>query len=63
MCWNEVEERKLVGLELVHIMTKNIKLIRGNLKIAQDKQKSDADKRRRNLEFQVGDQVFLKLSP
>ncbi|KAA0045650.1 DNA/RNA polymerases superfamily protein [Cucumis melo var. makuwa] len=63
VCWNEVGERKLVGSELVQITTNNIKLIRENLRIAQDRQKSYADKRRRNLEFQVGDQVFLKLSP
>ncbi|KAL0549532.1 hypothetical protein IC582_014017 [Cucumis melo] len=63
VCWNEVGERKLVGPELVQITTNNIKLIRENMRIAQDRQKSYADKRRRNLEFQVGDQVFLKLSP
>ncbi|KAA0051482.1 putative retrotransposon protein, identical [Cucumis melo var. makuwa] len=63
VCWNEVGERKLVGPELVQITTNNIKLIRENLRIGQDRQKSYADKRRRNLEFQVGDQVFLKLSP
>ncbi|KAA0032714.1 DNA/RNA polymerases superfamily protein [Cucumis melo var. makuwa] len=63
VCWNEVGERKLVGHELVQIKTNNIKLIRENLRKAQDRQKSYADKRRRNLEFQVGDQVFLKLSP
>ncbi|KAL0559142.1 hypothetical protein IC582_003732 [Cucumis melo] len=63
VCWNEVGERKLVGPELVQITTNNIKLIRENLRIAQDRQKSYTDKRRRNLEFQVGDQVFLKLSP
>ncbi|KAL0536830.1 hypothetical protein IC582_025792 [Cucumis melo] len=63
VCWNEVGERKLVGPELVQIRTNNIKLIRENMRKAQDRQKSYADKRRRNLEFQVGDQVFLKLSP
>ncbi|KAL0536902.1 hypothetical protein IC582_025865 [Cucumis melo] len=63
VCWNEVGERKLVGPELVQITTNNIKLIRENLRIAQDRQKSYADKRRRNLEFEVRDQVFLKLSP
>ncbi|KAL4010206.1 hypothetical protein IC575_030459 [Cucumis melo] len=63
VCWNEVGERKLVGPELVQIATNNIKLIRENLRIAQDRQKSYTDKQRRNLEFQVGDQVFLKLSP
>ncbi|TYK22902.1 reverse transcriptase [Cucumis melo var. makuwa] len=62
VCWNEVGERKLVGPKWVQITIKNIKLIRENLRIAQDRQKSYADKRRRNLEFQVGDQVFLKLS-
>ncbi|TYK14931.1 DNA/RNA polymerases superfamily protein [Cucumis melo var. makuwa] len=62
VCWNEVEEQKLVGSELVQITTNNIKLIRENLRIAQDRQKSYADKRRRNLEFQVRGQVFLKLS-
>ncbi|KAL0553594.1 hypothetical protein IC582_007494 [Cucumis melo] len=63
VCWNEVGERKLVGPELVQITTNNIKLIRENMRIAQDRQKSYADKRRIDLEFQVGDQVFLKLSP
>ncbi|KAL0560987.1 hypothetical protein IC582_001405 [Cucumis melo] len=37
MCWNEVGERKLVGPELVQITTNNIKLIRENLRIAQDR--------------------------
>ncbi|TYK29773.1 reverse transcriptase [Cucumis melo var. makuwa] len=63
VCWNEVLERKLVGPELVQITTNNIKLIRENPRTAQDRQKSYADKQRRNLEFQVEDQVFLKLSP
>ncbi|KAA0037768.1 reverse transcriptase [Cucumis melo var. makuwa] len=39
VCWNEVGERKLVGPELVQIMTNNIKLIRENLRKAQDQQK------------------------
>ncbi|KAL4018231.1 hypothetical protein IC575_021821 [Cucumis melo] len=63
VCWNEVGERKLVGPELVQVMSDNIKLIRENLKIAQDRMKSYADKRRRDLKFQIGEQVFLKLSP
>ncbi|KAL4014217.1 hypothetical protein IC575_026414 [Cucumis melo] len=63
VCWNEVGARKLVGPELVQVTLENIKQIRENLKIAQDQQKSYADKRRRDLEFQIGEQVFLKLSP
>ncbi len=33
------------------------------MKIAESKQKRYADHRRRDLEFQVGDHVFIKLSP
>ena len=43
--------------------TDKIKIIRDKLKIAQDRQKSYADNRRRDLEFQVGDKVFLRISP
>ncbi|XP_038903513.1 uncharacterized protein LOC120090094 [Benincasa hispida] len=63
VCWNEVEERKLVGPELVQITSDNVKLIRENLKMARDRQKSYAYKRRRELEFEIGDRVFLRLSP
>ena len=34
-----------------------------NLKIARDRQKSYADNRRRDLQFEIGDRVFLKISP
>ncbi|XP_038880432.1 uncharacterized protein LOC120072087 [Benincasa hispida] len=63
ICWNEVGEKKLLGLELVQQSSDSIKLIRENLKVARDRQKSYTDKKRRELEFEVGDQVFLKLSP
>ena len=63
LCWDEVGERKLLGLEIVQVTTDNVKVIRDRLKIAQDRQKSYADNRRRDLEFQVGDQVFIRISP
>ena len=40
-----------------------VELIIDRLKIAQSRQKSYADIRRRELEFQVDDWVFLKVSP
>ena len=63
LCWDEVGERKLLGPEIVQVMTDNVKVIRDRLKITQDRHKSYADKRRRDLEFQVGDQVFMRISP
>jgi hypothetical protein len=38
-------------------------MIRENLKVAQSQQKSYADKRRRDLSFEIGDFVYLKVSP
>lgn len=61
--WNEKGEQCLTGSELVKITTNTVKVIRNRLKTAQSRQKSYADKHRRPLEFEVGDQVFLKVSP
>ena len=38
-------------------------MIRERLKIANDRQKRYADNRRRDLKFEMGDQVFLRVSP
>ena len=54
--------RELLGLEIVQVTTDNVKVIKDRLKIAQDRHKSYDDNRRRDLEFQVGDQVFMRIS-
>ena len=61
--WNEVGERKLGSEELIKVTTKKIQVIRERLKVAQDYQKSYVDTRRRDLEFEVDDMVFLKAVP
>jgi hypothetical protein len=38
-------------------------MVRESLKVAQTRQKSYVSKRRRNLSFEVGDFVYLKVSP
>jgi len=53
----------LYGAELVHVTTEKVKTIRDRIKVAYDRQKKNADVRRRSLEFSVGDQVFLKVAP
>ena len=63
VCWDEVGERKLVGQKIVQVTCDKVKVIRDRLKIAQDRQKSYADNRRKDLEFEVGDMVFLRISP
>ena len=48
-------ERKLLGPEIVQATVDKVNVIRAKLKAAQDRQKSYADKRRRDLEFEVED--------
>ncbi|GJW08456.1 putative reverse transcriptase domain-containing protein [Tanacetum coccineum] len=61
--WAEVREGQLIGPELVQETTEKISQIKDRLKVARDRQKSYADKRRKPLEFSVGDHVLLKVSP
>ena len=63
VCWDKVGERKLVGPKIFKVTCDKIKVIRDRLKIAQDRQKSYADNCCRDLEFVVGDMVFLRISP
>ncbi|KAD1573174.1 hypothetical protein E3N88_42603 [Mikania micrantha] len=63
LCWAEVGESQLTGPQLVHETTEKIVQIRNRMAAARDRQKSYADKRRKPLEFQVGDRVLLKVSP
>ena len=46
----------------MQITLEKVKVVRDNLKITRDRQKSYADNRRRDLQFKIGDQVFLKIS-
>ena len=60
---DENGEQKLNDVELIEVTSKKIRIIRERLKIAQDRQKSYVKTRRRELEYEVGDMVFLKVSP
>ena len=61
--WYETGEAILTAPEFVENTTNSVKKIHARMKSAQSRQKSYVDKRRRPLEFQVGDSMFLKISP
>ena len=63
LCRTEVEERSITGSDLIRDTYENVSLIRQRLLTAQSQQKNYADVRRRPLEFEVGDHVFLRVMP
>ena len=53
----------MIGPDLVQQTDEKIRLIRDRLKAAHDRQKSYADLKRKDVEYEVGTKVFLKVSP
>ena len=62
LCWTQVGERSIYGADYVQETTERIGVLKLNMKEVQDRQRSYADKRRRELEFEVGDRVYLKMA-
>ncbi|GJZ85359.1 putative reverse transcriptase domain-containing protein [Tanacetum coccineum] len=63
VCWAEVGQVQLTGLELVQESMERIIQIKQRIQTARDRQKSYADLKRKPMEFQVGDKVMLKVLP
>ncbi|KAK5826003.1 hypothetical protein PVK06_020904 [Gossypium arboreum] len=61
--WTELGESKIFGVDLIKDAEQKVRTICESLKAASDRQKSYADLKRRDIEYQVGDKVFLKVSP
>jgi hypothetical protein len=61
--WSETGERKIFGPDILQEVEKHVRMVRENLRVAQSRQKSYADHRRRELSFEVVDFVYLKVSP
>ena len=59
----EVCESSLLGPNLIYKTLKKVHIIRNRLQIAYSRQKSYADHRRRELEFEEGVKMYLKISP
>jgi len=63
LIWSQTGERKIFGPDLVTKAENKVKIIQANLKAAQSRQKRYVDKRRKPLQFEVGDHVYLRVSP
>jgi transposase InsO family protein len=60
---SETGEQKVFGPDILQEAKKQVHMVRENLQVAQSRQKGYADHRRRELSFEVGDFVYLKVSP
>ena len=63
MNWVEAGERRFYGIDFVNEAEQKVRTIQQHLEAAQARQKSYADKRRKPIEFSVGDHVYIKVSP
>ena len=63
LCWTEVGESSITSPDVIRDTSEKVSLIRQRLLTTQSRQKSYAGVRRRPLEFEVGDHVFLKVMP
>jgi hypothetical protein len=61
--WSETGEWKIFGPDILREAEKQVRMVRENLRVAQSRQKSYTDHRRRELSFEVGDFVYLNVSP
>ncbi|WJX13331.1 hypothetical protein P8452_03730 [Trifolium repens] len=62
LCWYENGESVVLGPELVQQTTEKVKMIQEKMKATQSRQKSYHDKKRKDVELQEGDHVFLRVN-
>ena len=63
LCWMKLNENKVIGPDLIQETEEKVKMIREILKVANDRQKSYADMKRKDIRYEIGEKVFLKVSP
>jgi hypothetical protein len=61
--WIRLRGRQFFGPKHIQEAEEQVRIIRENLRVAQTRQKSYADNRRRPLEFEERNHVYLKVSP
>ncbi|KAK6153167.1 hypothetical protein DH2020_012806 [Rehmannia glutinosa] len=63
VCWDEEGIQLLEGPDLIQDTVEKVKIVKSRLKAAQDRQKSYIDQHRCEIEYEVGEKVFLRVSP
>ena len=63
LCWIELSEKKVISPDLIQETEEKVKMIREILKVVADRQKSYSDLKRKDIQYEIGEKVFLKVSP
>ena len=63
VCWTKLNEHKVIGPDIVKDIEERVQVIRQRLKATSDQQKSYAGLKRKAIAYEVGDKIFLKVSP
>ena len=63
VCWTDLNKHKVIGLDIVKDIEGKFWVIQQWLKTTSDRQKSYAYMKRKDIEYEVRDKVFLKVSP
>ena len=63
VCWTELNKHNVIGPKLVNETEEKVWIIQQRLKAASDRKKSYADLKIKDIEYEVGNKVFLKISP
>ena len=63
LCWTELSEKKVIDPGLIQETEEKVKMIRERIKVAADRQKFYADLKRKEIQYEIGEKVFLKVSP
>jgi hypothetical protein len=61
--WAETGDSQVFGPDILREAEEQVQLVRDRLKAAQSRQKSYADPKRRDVTFNVGDFVYLRVTP
>ena len=63
LCWQQDGESVVLGPKFLQQTIEKVRVIQNRMRATQSRQKSYADTRRMPLEFEVGDHVFLRVTP
>ena len=63
VCGTKLNDHKVISPDIVRETEEKVEVIQQRLKAASDRQKSYADLKRNDIEYEIGNKVFLKVSP